>query len=74
MEKSGAILVLRVFVGLKRIMKVFESVRKRRKCLVLFVTGLFIGEEWLSLTLLNTDLPRQFCSQMLLKIGGNAFQ
>ena len=41
---------------------------------ILFLTVLFIREEWLSLfTLLNADLSRQFCSEMLLKIGENTF-
>ena len=38
--------------------------------LILFVTALFIGEEWLSLvTLLNTGLSRYFYSEILLKIA-----
>ena len=44
------------------------------KCLILFVTILFIVEEWWSLfILLSTGLSRQFCSEMLLKIGENTF-
>ena len=39
------------------------------KCLILLVTILFIGDEWLSLfRLLNAGLSRPFCSVMLLKI------
>ena len=45
-----------------------------RKCLILFVTAVVSRENWLSLiTLLNTDLSRQFCSGMLLKVGENTF-
>ena len=35
---------------------------------------MFIEEEWLSLFVsLNTSLSRQFCSEILLKIGKNIF-
>ena len=45
------------------------------KRLTLFVTVLFIREEWLILhTLLKTDLSRQFCSGKLLQIGKNTLQ
>ena len=44
------------------------------KCLILFVTILFIGDECLSLfRLLNAGLSRPFCSVMLLKINENTF-
>ena len=44
------------------------------KCMILFVTVLFIGEEQLSLfTLLNTYLSKQFCFEILLKVGENTF-
>ena len=34
------------------------------ECLILLVAVLFIGEEWLSLlTLLKSDLLRQFCTE-----------
>ena len=55
---------LKVFVGPKGTIE--ES--------VLFVTVLFIREEWLSLfTLLNTGFSGQFRSEMLLKLGENTF-
>ena len=45
------------------------------KRLTLFVTVLFIREEWLILhTLLKTGLSRQFCSGKLLQIGKNTLQ
>ena len=45
------------------------------KCLILFVTVLFIGEEWLRLlTLIKTSLSRQFCYQKLLQISKDTFQ
>ena len=38
--------------------------------MILFVTVLLIREEWLNLfKLLNISLSRQFCFEMLLKIG-----
>ena len=53
MEEGGAILVLRVFAGAKRIIE--ES-------LILFVTVVFIVEEKLCLfTLLETGSSSQFC-------------
>ena len=53
MEEGGAILVLRVFAGAKRIIE--ES-------LILFVTIVFIVEENLCLfTLLETGSSSQFC-------------
>ena len=61
MGESGVILLLRVFVGLIRIIRDFQIIR-----LIFFLTALFVLEEWLSLfTLLNTGLSRQFYSEML---------
>ena len=61
MGESGVILLLRVFVGLIRIIRDFQIIR-----LIFFLTALFVVEEWLSLfTLLNTGLSRQFYSEML---------
>lgn len=63
-EEINVILVLRVFVGLKRIIK--------EKFSNLFVTVFFLREEWLSIfTLLNRGLSRSFCSEMLLQILSN---
>ena len=42
---------------------------------ILFVTVLFIGEEWLSLfTLFKVGLSVEFSSDMLLQISKNIFQ
>ena len=61
MGESGVILLLRVFVGLIRIIRDFQIIR-----LIFFLTALFVVEEWFSLfTLLNTGLSRQFYSEML---------
>ena len=61
MGESGVILLLRVFVGLIRIIRDFQII-----LLIFFLTALFVVEEWLSLfTLLNTGLSRQFYSEML---------
>ena len=61
MGESGVILLLRVFVGLIRVIRDFQII-----CLIFFLTALFVVEEWLSLfTLLNTGLSRQFYSEML---------
>ena len=61
MGESGVILLLRVFVGLIRVIRDFQIIR-----LIFFLTALFVVEEWLSLfTLLNTGLSRQFYSEML---------
>ena len=61
MGESGVILLLRVFVGLIRIIRDFQIIR-----LTFFLTELFVLEEWLSLfTILNTGLSRQFYSEML---------
>ena len=61
MGESGVILLLRVFVGLIRVIRDFQIIR-----LIFFLTALFVLEEWLSLfTLLNTGLSRQFYSEML---------
>ena len=57
MGESGVILLLRVFVGLIRIIRDFQIIR-----LIFFLTELFVLEEWLSLfTLLNIS----FYSEML---------
>ena len=69
MGESGVILLLRVFVGLIRIIRDFQIIR-----LIFFLTALFVVEEWLNLfTLLNTGLSRQFYSELLQKIGHNSF-
>ena len=61
MGESGVILLLRVFVGLIRIIQDFQII-----LLIFFLTALLVIEEWLSLfTLLNTGLSRQFYSEML---------
>ena len=45
------------------------------KSLILLVTILFIGDEWLCLlTLLKTGLSRQFCTEKLLQIHKNILQ
>ena len=47
----------------------------RGNCLILFLTVLFIGKEWLSLLiLLKTGLLKLFRFEKLLKIAGNALQ
>ena len=69
MGESGVILLLRVFVGLIRVIRDFQIIR-----LIFFLTALFVVEEWLNLfTLLNTGLSRQFYSELLQKIGHNSF-
>ena len=61
MGESGVILLLRVFVGLIRVIRDFQIIR-----LIFFLTALFVVEEWLNLfTLLNTVLSRQFYSEIL---------
>ena len=61
MGESGVILLLRVFVGLIRVIRDFQIIR-----LIFFLTALFVVEEWLNLfTLLNTGLSRQFYSEIL---------
>ena len=58
---------------------IFRAIRRPKannwgKWLILLVTLLFTGEEWLSLlTLLKTGLSRQLCSEKLLQIDKNIF-
>ena len=65
-EESDVSFVSRMFVGLRQIIK--ESVD--------FVCSSVVHwTKWLILiTLLNTSLSREFCSEMLLKIGENTFK
>ena len=66
MEESGAALVLRVFVGLKRILrKVFDFVCNRIVHQRRMVKSIYD---------IKKGLSRPFCSEMLLEIGENTYQ
>ena len=69
MVESGAILILRIFVGLKRIVEESD---------LSLLVMVFIVHERRMVKSINVikhkGLSRQFCSEMLLKIGENIFK